>query len=64
MPTLFDVRTYGNRLLIVFDKVEMRRIIVVIYKSKVYTRTYCPWNTISVTKHDLSVERTEMHSFG
>jgi hypothetical protein len=37
---------------------------VVIYNSKVYTRTYCRWNTISVTKHDLSVEITEMHSFG
>ena len=41
IPTLLDVRTYGDRLLIVFHKVEMRRIIVVIYNSKVYTRTYC-----------------------
>ena len=38
IPTLHDVRTYGDRLLIVFDKGEMRRYIVVIYNSKVYTR--------------------------
>ena len=42
IPTLLDVRTYGDRLLIVFDKGEMRRFIcVIIYNSKVYTRTYC-----------------------
>jgi hypothetical protein len=40
IPTLLDVRTYGDRLSIVFDKGEMRRFIVVIYNSKVYTRTY------------------------
>ena len=28
--------TYGDRLLIVFDKGEMRRFIVVIYNSEVY----------------------------
>ena len=38
IPTLHDVRTCGDRLLIVFDKGEMRRYIVVIYNSKVYTR--------------------------
>ena len=36
IPTLLDVRTYGDRLLIVFDKGEMCRFIVVIYNSKVY----------------------------
>ena len=41
IPTLLDVRTYGDRLLIVFDKGEMRRFFVVIYYSEVYTRTYC-----------------------
>ena len=30
IPTLLDVRTYGDRLLIVYDKGEMRRVIVVI----------------------------------
>ena len=42
IPTLLDVRTrtYGDRLLIVFDKGEIRRFIVVIYNSEVYTRTY------------------------
>jgi hypothetical protein len=38
--TLLDVRTYGDRLLLVFDKGEMRRFIVVIYNSEVYTRAY------------------------
>ena len=38
--TLLDVRTYGDRLLLVFDKGEMRRFIVVIYHSEVYTRAY------------------------
>ena len=33
IPTLLDVRTYGDRLLIVFDKGEIRRFIVVIYNS-------------------------------
>jgi hypothetical protein len=41
IPTLLDVRTYGDRLLIVFYKGEMRRFFVVIYYSEVYTRTYC-----------------------
>ena len=36
IPALLDVRTYGDRLLIVFDKGEMCRFIVVIYNSKVY----------------------------
>ena len=62
------LRTYGDRLLIVYDKGEMRRVIVVICNAEVYTRTYCCWNTISVysclTKHDLSIEITEVHSFG
>ena len=49
IPTLLDVRTYGDRLLIVFDKGEIRRFIVVIYNSEVYTRTYYWWNTISAT---------------
>jgi len=40
IPTLLDVRKYGDRLLIIFDKGEMRRFIVVIYNSEVYTRTY------------------------
>ena len=41
IPTLLDVRTYRDRLLIFFFyKSEMRRFIVVIYKSEVYTRTY------------------------
>ena len=40
IPTLLDVRKYGDRLLIVFDKGEMRRFIVVIYNSEVYTRAY------------------------
>jgi hypothetical protein len=40
IPTLLDVRTYGDRLLICFDKGEMRHIIVVIYNSEVYTRAY------------------------
>jgi hypothetical protein len=38
--TLLDVRTYGDRLLLVFDEGEMRRFIVVIYNSEVYTRAY------------------------
>jgi hypothetical protein len=41
IPTLLDVRTYGDRLLIVYDKGEMRRVIVVICNAEVYTRTYC-----------------------
>jgi len=41
IPTLLDVRTYGDRLLIVFNKGEMRRFIVVVYNSEVYIRTYC-----------------------
>ena len=41
IPTLLDVRTYGDRLFIVFDKGEMRRFSVIIYNYKVYTRTYC-----------------------
>ena len=40
IPTLLDVRKYGDRLLIIFDKGEMRRFIVIIYNSEVYTRTY------------------------
>jgi hypothetical protein len=40
IPTLLDVRTYGDRLLIVFYKGEIRRFIVVIYNSEVYTGTY------------------------
>jgi formylmethanofuran dehydrogenase subunit E len=32
--------TYGDRLLIVFDKGRMRRFIVVIYNSEVYTCIY------------------------
>ena len=40
IPTLLEVRTYGDRLLIVFDKDEVCRFIVVIYNSEVYTRTY------------------------
>jgi hypothetical protein len=40
IPTLLEVCTYGDRLLIVFDKGEIRRFIVVIYNSEVYTRTY------------------------
>ena len=40
MPTLLDVRTYGDRLLIVFEKGEIRRFIVAIYNSEVYTGTY------------------------
>ena len=39
IPALLDVHTYGDRLLIVFDKGEMRRFIVEIYNSEVYTRT-------------------------
>jgi hypothetical protein len=34
IPTLLDVRTYGDRLLIVFDRGEMHRFIVVIYNSE------------------------------
>ena len=51
IPTLHDVRTYGGRLLRVIDKREMRRFIVVIYNSEVYTRAYIYywWNTIYVT---------------
>ena len=41
IPTLLDVRTYGDRLLIVFDEGEMRGFIVVICNSERYTRTYC-----------------------
>jgi len=41
IPTLLDVRTYVDRLLIVFDKGEMRRYIVAVYNSEVYIRTYC-----------------------
>ena len=33
--------SYGDRLLIGFDKGEMRRFIVVTYNSEVYTRAYC-----------------------
>jgi len=33
IPTLLDVHAYGDRLLIVFDKGEMRHFIVVIYSS-------------------------------
>jgi hypothetical protein len=40
IPTLLDVRKYGDRLLIIFYKGEMRRFIVIIYNSEVYTRTY------------------------
>jgi len=40
IPTLLDVRTYGDRLLIVFYKGEMCGLIVVIYNSEVYSRTY------------------------
>jgi hypothetical protein len=40
IPTLHDVHTYGGRLLRVFDKHEMRRFIVVICNSEVYTRAY------------------------
>ena len=40
IPTLLDVRTYGDCLLIVFDKGEIRRFIVAIYNSEVYTETY------------------------
>jgi hypothetical protein len=40
IPTLLEVRRYGDRLLIVFDKGEIRRFIVVIYNSEVYTRAY------------------------
>jgi hypothetical protein len=43
IPTLIDVRTYGDRLLIVFDEGEMHGFIVVIYNSEVYTRTYYPY---------------------
>jgi hypothetical protein len=46
IPTLLEVRRYGDRLLIVFDKGEIRRFIVVIYNSEVYTRAYYWWNTI------------------
>jgi hypothetical protein len=35
IPILLDVRTYGDRLLIVFDKGEIRCFIVVIYNSEV-----------------------------
>jgi hypothetical protein len=38
IPTLLDVRTYGDRLLIAYDKGEVRSFIVVIYNSNVYTR--------------------------
>jgi hypothetical protein len=41
IPTLLEVRTYGYRLLIVIDKGEMRRLIVQIYNSEIYSRTYC-----------------------
>ena len=42
IPTLLDVRTYmGSIIDIVFDKCEIGLFIVVIYKFKVYTRTYC-----------------------
>jgi hypothetical protein len=40
IPTLLDVRTYEDRLLIVFDKGEIHRFIVEIYNSEVYTGTY------------------------
>ena len=49
IPTLRDVRTYGNRLLIAFNKGEMRPFIVMIYNSDIYTGTYYRWITIYVT---------------
>ena len=36
IPTLLDVRTCFDRLLVVFDKDEMHRFIVVIYSSLKY----------------------------
>jgi hypothetical protein len=38
IPTLLDVCTYGDRLLIAYDKGEVRSFIVAIYNSNVYTR--------------------------
>jgi hypothetical protein len=38
IPTLLDVRKYGDRLLIIFDKGEMRRFIVVIVNRKLKKR--------------------------
>ena len=35
IPILLDVRTYGDRVLIVFDKGDIRCFIVVIYNSEV-----------------------------